>query len=245
MGRLRHLVAGTIGLLLAACLSCAVYAASLSSTPPETVSACTERLTARLTDVSTREAFWDAAGLCQTLAAADRVLAEQLVREDNYVFQRGENVVLMWMVVSITLAGVLLAAGQLYAAFHLATRNRADASAREVPQLLTTGAAVGPATLEGSAGGMLTTEEAAFSTGASTVTITKDSLAVQSSVVGVVVLAISFAFFLVFVLYVYTFQEPKNDLSNAPATSVTSFPHQVSTQPASFPPASDAVEHEK
>jgi len=48
--------------------------------------------------------------------------------------------------------------------------------------------------------------------------ITSHSMAVKSSVVGVVILAISFAFFLVFVLYVYTFTPASNSGAAAPSS---------------------------
>jgi hypothetical protein len=146
----------------------------------ETMSACVDRIAAKTQAVAAktqpeptaREQLWDAASLCQTLLSSQRANDEQQIRADNFVFQRSENVVLMWMVVSITLAGVALAAVQLLASYFLAKAGRGNLA-------------------EGGS-----------------IALSKDKLAVQSSVVGVIVLAISFAFFMVFVLYVYTFQDP-------------------------------------
>jgi len=156
----------------------------------ETVTQCIDRFSAKMSPTGgvSRESLWDSASLCQTLGTAQRSADEQQIREDNLVFQRFENQVLMWMVVSITLAGVVLAGAQLWASYLLAKSGRG-----------------------------------ALAEGGS-VDFSKDKMAVQSSVVGVVVLAVSFAFFLVFVLYVYTFQGPEN-MPNA-SRDVT--PHQIS-----------------
>jgi hypothetical protein len=146
-----------------------------------------------------RETLWDAARYCQILIAAQRTDDEQQIRADNFVFQRNENVVLMWMVVGITLAGVALSAAQLWASYRLAKAGRGALAA----------------------GG--------------SIDLSKDKLAVQSSVVGVVVLAISFAFFLVFVLYVYTFQDPKQKGARS-LTSTDAQPHQISSGPLQTSP---------
>jgi len=88
---------------------------------PETISACVDRLLPKMKpDQDAREAMWDAASLCQTLISAQRAENLQQIRADNFVFQRSENTVLMWMVVAITLGGVALAAAQLLASFLLA-----------------------------------------------------------------------------------------------------------------------------
>jgi hypothetical protein len=51
---------------------------------------------------------------------------EAIIRRDNYVFQRNENVVLLYMVVLITFGGVLLAGLQLYASYQLATTGHGE-----------------------------------------------------------------------------------------------------------------------
>ncbi len=76
-------------------------------------------------------------------------------------------------------------------------------------------------------------------------TISANSVAVRSSVVGVVILAISFAFFLVFVLYVYTIQEvggtAANNIAAQPAHQIWSGAIQPLPQkPIASPPAADA-----
>ena len=78
---------------------------------------------------------------------------------------------MLWMVVSITIAGVILAGLQLWATYRLA--------------------AAGSGTLAD--GGEVTMEH--------------NRLVVRSSVVGVIILALSFAFFALYVLYVYRLQD--------------------------------------
>jgi len=167
----------------------------------EIIDACVDRISDKMQPgVKSREVLWDAASFCQTLATARRLGEEQHIRADNLIFQRFENNVLMWMVVSITIAGVLLAGAQLWASYMLAKSGRG-------------------ALVEGGS-----------------VDLSKDKLAVQSSVVGVIVLAVSFAFFLVFVLYVYTFHGPdekKTRTAEEPPRQVSSEP----LQPSPTPPA--------
>lgn len=93
----------------------------------------------------------------ETLATGQRIYANQLY----------QNGVVMWMVVMITVSGVLLAGLQLWATYKLAMAGK---------------------------GVMADGGEA---------TVQHDKLVVKSSVVGVIILALSFAFFTVYVLYVY------------------------------------------
>jgi hypothetical protein len=127
-------------------------------------------------------ALWSTYYLCDAITSRKLLYEEQVIRNENFVFQRSENTIIMLMVVSITISGVILAGLQLFASYKLAS--------------------AGKGVLDG--GG-----EVSFSA---------HSMAVKSSVVGVIILAISFAFFLVFVLYVYTFT-PVSDRSAPGASS--------------------------
>ncbi|MDI3561733.1 hypothetical protein [Bradyrhizobium sp. Arg816] len=160
---------------------------------PNSIMSCVNRMVSQKPANQTpREATWDAASLCQTLVAAEHTNRLERIRADNYLFQRTENTVLMYMVVAITLAGVLLAAAQLWASFILALKR----------------------------GGGLSD--------GSTIDLSKDKIAIQSSVVGVVVLGISLAFFSIFVLWVYTLDEPSSSRSTP---QVSEPPHQISSEP--------------
>jgi hypothetical protein len=128
--------------------------------------------------------LWSTYYLCNNITSTKLLYEEQVIRNENFVFQRYENTVIMFMVVSITISGVILAGLQLFASYKLAL---------------------------GGKGAMA--EGGEFN-------INFNSMAVKSSVVGVVILSISFAFFLVFVLYVYTFTPQKGEIpSYSRATS--------------------------
>jgi len=123
--------------------------------------------------------LWSIYSLCDAMTSRKLLYEEQVIRNENFVFQRYENTIIMLMVVSITISGVILAGLQLFASYKLAS--------------------VGKATFAD----------------AGEVTIDSHSLAVKSSVVGVIILAILFGFFLVFVLYVYTFTGSNNGAAAA------------------------------
>jgi hypothetical protein len=127
--------------------------------------------------------LWSTYSLCDAITTRNLLYEEQVIRNENFVFQRYENTIIMLMVVSITIAGVVLAGLQLLASYKLAA-----------------------------------TGKGVFEQEASEVNISSHSMAVKSSVVGVIILAFSFAFFLVFVLYVYTFT-PVSDHTAATAYS--------------------------
>jgi len=133
--------------------------------------------------------LWSVYQLCDAMTSRKLLYEEQVIRNENFVFQRYENTIIMLMVVSITISGVILAGLQLFASYKLAS--------------------AGKAVFEQ----------------AGEVTLDSHSMAVKSSVVGVIILAISFAFFLVFVLYVYTFVP----ISNSGA-SASSSPPQTAPQ---------------
>jgi hypothetical protein len=124
---------------------------------------------------------------------------EEVIKRDNYIFQRNETLVLLYMVVLITFVGVLLAGLQLLASYKLATLGRGE---------LTGGA------------------EIAYS---------PQGASFKSSVVGLSILAMSFAFFLVFVLYVYTFRDPNQSSTSTPTLRAASQPAQGSTVQTTSP----------
>jgi hypothetical protein len=148
------------------------------------VNSCMDRYAAAPADDKAAQInlLWSVYYLCDAMTSRKLLYEEQVIRNENFVFQRYENTIIMLMVVSITISGVVLAGLQLFASYKLAS--------------------VGKATFAD----------------AGEVTIDSHSLAVKSSVVGVIILAISFAFFLVFVLYVYTFTPASNNGAAAPSS---------------------------
>ena len=131
---------------------------------------CIEHYSAANDDkLSRTDLLWSTYYLCDNITGRKLLYEEQVIRNENFVFQRYENTIIMLMVVSITVSGVILAGLQLLASYKLASIGKGSIDER------------------------------------SEVNFSFNSMAVKSSVVGVVILGISFAFFLVFVLYVYTF----------------------------------------
>jgi hypothetical protein len=185
--------AALFGLLVVVVLSlCAIYGLWIRNADlrpaTQTIAAagansCMDRYAAGpIDDKATQiNMLWSVYALCDAMTSRKLLYEEQVIRNENFVFQRYENTIIMLMVVSITISGVILAGLQLFASYKLAS--------------------VGKATFSD----------------AGEVTIDSHSLAVKSSVVGVIILAISFGFFLVFVLYVYTFTPVSN--SGAAAAS--------------------------
>jgi hypothetical protein len=155
------------------------------------VNSCMDRYAASPIDDKAAQInlLWSVYSLCDAMTSRKLLYEEQVIRNENFVFQRYENTIIMLMVVSITISGVILAGLQLFASYKLASAGKA-----------------------------------AFEQ-AGEVTLDSHSMAVKSSVVGVIILAISFAFFLVFVLYVYTFIPVSNS-----GASASSSPPQAAPQ---------------
>jgi hypothetical protein len=124
--------------------------------------------------------------LCYSIILSQLKIDQEKVIRDNYLFQRNENVVLLYMTVLITLSGVALAGLQLLASYKLASLGRAESL---------------------SGGGEIT-----YST---------QGVSFKSSVVGLMILAMSFAFFLVFIVYVYSFQYPPDNSKPAAQNAAT------------------------
>jgi hypothetical protein len=140
---------------------------------------------------STQPKVMDLFGLnsfCFVHTANQLQVDEEIIKRDNFVFQRNENVVLLYMVVLITFTGVALAGMQLLASYKLAS--------------------LGHGELAGGAEISYSSQGASF----------------KSSVVGLGILAMSFAFFLVFVLYVYTFRNPNQEPQATNPTALRSVP---------------------
>jgi hypothetical protein len=73
----------------------------------------------------TSEILHDARDHCYSLIQSQGVLSDFAIRKLNFFQQYRANGVLMWMVVTVTLSGVLLAAFQLWASYQLAAANGA------------------------------------------------------------------------------------------------------------------------
>jgi len=124
-------------------------------------------------------------GFCYNSARSQLIVDEENIRKDNFIFQRYENIVLLFMVVMITLSGVALAGLQLLASYKLAVLGRGELA------------------------------------GGGEISYAKDAVSFKSSVVGLVILFISFAFFMVFVHDVYTLKEVTSSAASQPGILAT------------------------
>jgi hypothetical protein len=127
--------------------------------------------------------------LCYQNLAGVFVLTYFGIRKSAYLNQQVQTTILMWMVVAITLSGVVLAGLQLIAGYKLAS-----------------------------------TGKAAFEQGGQ-LTIEHSKISLSSSVTGLMILAISLAFFMVFVSKVYLIQETHSQV-DAPVRD-TGFPATI------------------
>ena len=117
------------------------------------------------------------------------VLGDFNLRRSAMVQQHFEGDVMLWMVVAITVSGVLLAGLQLAAAYNLSLLGKGE-----------------------------------FTT-SSGLTISNGQIALQSSVTGLMILAMSLAFFIVFVVWVYTIKETTTDVeASSPIVQTYSAP---------------------
>jgi hypothetical protein len=123
------------------------------------------------------------------------------IRLDAFVFQRNENIVLLYMVVLLTISGVVLAGMQLLASYRLALAGRGELAG-----------------------------------GASEIAYSATSVSFKSSVIGLTMLAMSFAFFLVFIVYVYDMREISSDGTSRPAAPAQQQPTPTRLMPV-LPPA--------
>jgi hypothetical protein len=157
-----------------------------------TLAVCIEKYRAQTAAVTVNvPTLYDLNLFCYNSIGSQLKLDQEKIRRDSFVFQRNENVVLLYMVVVITISGVVLAGVQLLASYRLALAGRGEL-----------------------AGG-----------GGSEITYSVNSVSLKSSVIGLTILAMSFAFFLVFVRYVYDMGELGSEGAARSAT-----PAQLPTQ---------------
>jgi hypothetical protein len=136
---------------------------------------------------------------CYSHIVGQGALDEIAIRRSKFLKQNHEDEVLLWMVVSLTLSGVILAGLQLIASYKLALIGKAEF------------AQSGEMSLE------------------------RSKISVKSSVTGLLILTISFAFFMVYIIWVYTIKEQKivSPLANSPTAQNTTTSDTSPTPPSS------------
>jgi hypothetical protein len=136
---------------------------------------------------------------CYSMIHSQGVLNDFSIRKLNYVQQYQANGILLWMVVFITVAGVLIAGVQIAASYQLASKNKASIVQRDE------------------------------------ITVKLDQIVLKSSVAGISILLLSFAFFLVFVRYVYQFEDRRPGEPNFRLTEPALPPGGLGPPPRSPP----------
>ena len=91
------------------------------------VNSCMDRYAAGPVDDKAAQInlLWSVYYLCDAMTSRKLLYEEQVIRNENFVFQRYENTIIMLMVVSITISGVILAGLQLFASYKLASVGKA------------------------------------------------------------------------------------------------------------------------
>ena len=111
------------GILLAFFLYLIVTVGRIDTGVPghDAVAVCIKkyRATTQATNVNVG-VLYDLNGFCYDTIGSQLKIDQEKIRRDNFVFQRNENVVLLYMVVLITISGVVLAGVQLLASYKLA-----------------------------------------------------------------------------------------------------------------------------
>jgi len=150
----------------------------------DAVAVCIEKhkATTGVTTVSVGD-LYGLNGFCYDTIGSQLKIDQEKIRRDNFLFQRNENVVLLYMVVVITISGVVLAGVQLLASYKLAVLGRGELAG-----------------------------------GGSEINYSANSISFKSSVIGLTILAMSFAFFLVFVIYVYDLRDISDTAPRQAAT---------------------------
>lgn len=170
------------------------------------VAACIERyagVPAGAGDVADFGRLNAASSLCYQIIWTRLASDAQVIRNENFRIQIYENIVLLWMVVAITVSGVLLAGLQLLGSYRLAQAGRGSFAADQTE-----------------------------------ITYKPDNVVVRSSVIGLVILIVSFAFFIVFVRYVYMLQEvgpAPAPVAATPAQPAPAAPARAAGAPSGVP----------
>lgn len=126
------------------------------------------------------------------------LLNDFLIRRINFEQQHLADQVILWMVLVLTLSGVILAAFQIVASTRLGEAAGAEPASSEL-------------------------------------TIERDKLFLRSSITGLFILIVSFAFFFTYILYVYTITETGGADRLAPAAQAAA-PAPAPVSPAVQPP---------
>jgi hypothetical protein len=136
------------------------------------ISACIDRTFERVNPPKVTAGLYERLWrLCSNEIFNDLFLEDFLIRREKFLRQYLDERVTLWLVVSITISGILLAAVQLFMSFKLASRGVGEFA-----------------------------KDSEFA-------IENTKLSIRSSITGAVILTLSLAFFMVYVIWIYTVRE--------------------------------------
>lgn len=165
---------------------------------PADTQACRDEVVKTVGATQLTPAVWgQIADVCYMRVRGNALLADFNIRRSNLIEQQVEGRIVLWMVVAITLSGVVLAGVQLLAAYRLAgTGHGTFADQQEI-------------------------------------VLEQNKISLKSSVTGLMILVVSFAFFMVYVAWVYTSKELKQE---TPESASVSAPTPTSTATGGYGP---------
>jgi hypothetical protein len=138
----------------------------------ETMRKCTERVFSTIAAAKVTPGLYDRVWkLCGNQIFNGLYLDDFIIRRRKFIDQEFDERVNLWLVVTITMSGVLMSAAQLFLSYRLATTGK---------EIFTKDS------------------ELALESG---------KVSVKSSVAGLLILALSLAFFMIYVLYIYSIKE--------------------------------------
>jgi hypothetical protein len=136
------------------------------------ISACIDRTFDKIKPAKTTAGLYERLWrLCSNEIFNDLFLEDFLIRREKFLRQNLDERVTLWLVVSITISGILLAAVQLFMSFKLASRGVGEFA-----------------------------KDSEFA-------LENTKLSIRSSITGAVILTLSLAFFMVYVIWIYTVRE--------------------------------------
>lgn len=139
--------------------------------------------------------YRDLSAHCYMQVRGEALLIDFNIRRLNLINQQIDGRVILWMVVAITISGVILAAFQLLGAFRLASAGKGEFTQSQE------------------------------------LTLEQNQISLKSSVTGLMIFVISFAFFMVYVVWVYTSKELKQELPDGQTQTAEAAAHTARPMP--------------
>ncbi len=164
----------------------------------ETMRKCTERVFSTIAAARVTPGLYDRVWkLCGNQIFNGLYLDDFIIRRRKFIDQEFDERVNLWLVVTITMSGVLMSAVQLFLSYRLATTGK-DIFTKD-----------------------------------SELAIESGKVSVKASIAGLLILTLSLAFFMIYVLYIYSIKEvPLERPQNLQTPIETELPDPAPTTPS-------------